>query len=72
MVWNSDAAEKKDEKLSFLNATTNIELKTNFRDIISKNKTDSDYKLYYICYQQPMSAKNANNICLFQKSKLSK
>ena len=39
---------------------------------ISKNKTDSDYKLYYICYQQPMSAKNANNICLFQKSKLSK
>ena len=44
MVWNSDAAEKKDEKLSFLNATTNIELKTNFRDIISKNKTDDIFR----------------------------
>jgi hypothetical protein len=44
MVWNSDAAEKKDEKLSFLNATTNIELKTNFKEIISKNKTNDIFR----------------------------
>ena len=44
MVWNSEATEKKQEKLSFISATTDIELKTNFRDIVSKNKTDDIFR----------------------------
>ena len=44
MVWNSDTTKKKHEKLSFISSTTDMELKTNFKDIISKNKTDDIFR----------------------------
>ena len=44
MVWNSDKTQKKQEKHSFISATTDLEMKTNFKDIISKNKTDDIFR----------------------------
>ena len=44
--------------MSFANATTDIELKTNFKEIVSKNKTDDIFR--YLCSQDHAKLFNAD------------